>query len=252
RRPWTIISSDLRRAHATARALATEVELEVRTDPRLRETHLGAWQGMSHAEADEQWPGARGRWPSSRRWAPPEGESRLDVAHATARALATEVELGVRTDPRLRETHLGAWQGMSHAEVDEQWPGARGRWRSSPRWAPPEGESRLDVAHRTREVVDELVDSAPEWSEHPAVLVAHGGAIAALTATLLELPVEHYAVFNGLGNTCWVQLSAHPRPAPDTGADDRTEVSPTTPGARNVLWRLDQWNAGITPPVEAP
>src|SRR5699024_4466873 len=27
RRPWTIISSDLRRAHATARALATEVEL---------------------------------------------------------------------------------------------------------------------------------------------------------------------------------------------------------------------------------
>ena len=178
--------------------------------------------------------------------------SDLRRAHATARALATEVEIEVRTDPRLRETHLGAWQGMSHAEVDEQWPGARGRWRSSPRWAPPEGESRLDVAHRTREVVDELVDSAPEWSEHPAVLVAHGGAIAALTATLLELPVEHSAVFNGLGNTCWVQLSAHPRPAPAPGADERTEVSPTTPGARNVLWRLDQWNAGITPPVEAP
>src|SRR5699024_8282752 len=94
--------------------------------------------------------------------------------------------------------------------------------------------------------------SASERSEHPAVLVAHGGEIAALTATLLELPVEHYAVLTGLGNTCWVQLSAHPRPAPDTGADDRTAALPTAPGARNVLWRLDQWNAGITPPVEAP
>src|SRR5699024_12395111 len=104
---------------------------------------------------------------------------------ATARALATEVEPEVRTDPRRRETHLGAWQGMSHAEVDEQWPGARGRWRSSPRWAQPEGESRLDVAHRTREVVDELVDTATGLSEHSAVLVGNGWSLAALIATLL-------------------------------------------------------------------
>ena len=29
-------------------------------------------------------------------------------------------------------------------------------------------------------------------------------------------------------------------------------VAPTTDAARRVLWRLDQWNAGITPPVDAP
>lgn len=178
--------------------------------------------------------------------------SDLQRAHDTALALATEVELEVSTDPRLRETHLGAWQGMSHSEVDDQSPGARGRWRVSPRWAPPEGESRVDVAHRTRRVVDELVDSSPAWNEHPAVLVAHGGAIAALTAALLELPVEQYAVFNGLGNTCWVQLSAHPRPETDPSAAPQPEVPATTETARGLLWRLDQWNAGVTPPPEAP
>ena len=59
RRPWTILSSDLQRALDTATALASEVGLEVHTDPRLRETHLGQWQGMSHSEVDAQWPDAR-------------------------------------------------------------------------------------------------------------------------------------------------------------------------------------------------
>lgn len=177
--------------------------------------------------------------------------SDLQRASETARALAEEVGLDVRTDERLRETHLGRWQGMSHSEVDTHWPGARGRWRCSPRWAPPEGESRVDVARRTRAVVDELVDDAPDWSEHPAVLVAHGGAIAALTAALLELPVDQFPMFNGLGNTCWVQLSAHPRPDPSWGEITPAEIGPTTPGARDLLWRLDQWNAGVPLPVEA-
>ena len=178
--------------------------------------------------------------------------SDLRRARDTAAALASEVGLGIHTDTRLRETHLGRWQGMTHSEVDEQWPEARQMWRSSPRWSPPEGESRIDVARRTRAVVDELVEQSPEWNEQPAVLVAHGGAIAALTAALLELPVEQYPMFNGLGNTCWVQLSAHPRPRDDRETSAAPEVPPGTDAARGLLWRLDQWNAGITPPVETP
>lgn len=176
--------------------------------------------------------------------------SDLQRALDTATALASEVGLEVHTDPRLRETHLGQWQGMSHSEVDAQWPDARVEWRRSPRWAPPQGESRLDVASRTRQVIDELVEEFPDWDERPAVVVAHGGAIAALTAALLEFPAAQYPIFNGLGNTCWVQLSAHRRPE-HTGEDVATpEIEPTTEAARSLLWRLDQWNAGITPPVE--
>ena len=176
--------------------------------------------------------------------------SDLQRALDTATALASEVGLEVHTDPRLRETHLGQWQGMSHSEVDAQWPDARVEWRRSPRWAPPQGESRLDVASRTRQVIDELVEEFPDWDERPAVVVAHGGAIAALTAALLEFPAAQYPIFNGLGNTCWVQLSAHRHPE-HTGEDVATpEIEPTTEAARSLLWRLDQWNAGITPPVE--
>ena len=177
--------------------------------------------------------------------------SDLQRARDTATALASEVGLEVLTDPRLRETHLGRWQGMSHSEVDAQWPDARIEWRRSPRWSPPQGESRLDVARRTRQVIDELVQEFPEWGEQPAVVVAHGGAIAALTAALLEFPAEQYPVFHGLGNTCWAQLSAHRRPEPTGDAPPHPEVGPTTEAAGALVWRLDQWNAGITPPVEA-
>lgn len=222
---------------------------------RHGQTHYNAsfrMQGQLDTELSElgvQQAHAAGRVLASRRpWTIISSD--LQRAHETARALASEVGLEVRTDPRLRETDLGTWQGMSHSEVDDQWPGARARWRSSPRWSPPGGESRLDVARRTRAVVDELVHGSPEWDEHPAVFVAHGGAIAALTAALLELPVDQYAVFNGLGNTCWVQLSAHIRPDAGSEVVEEPEIGATIEAGRGLLWRLDQWNAGVTPPVE--
>lgn len=167
--------------------------------------------------------------------------SDLTRAHDTARALGDAAGVDVRTDPRLRETHLGDWQGKTHQEVDSAWPDARRGWRNDPLWAPPGGESRVDVAHRGLPVVRELLEELPEWGvhgDHPVVLVAHGGFIAALTAGLLELPIDHFPLFNGLGNTSWVQLSAHPR------EDDLVAGTPERPfGAGPFTWRLDVWNA---------
>jgi len=48
-RPSVIVSSDLRRAADTARAVAVLVGVPVRLDSRFREVHVGQWQGMSHA-----------------------------------------------------------------------------------------------------------------------------------------------------------------------------------------------------------
>lgn len=48
-RPSVIVSSDLRRAADTARAVAELVGVPVRLDSRFREVHVGQWQGMSHA-----------------------------------------------------------------------------------------------------------------------------------------------------------------------------------------------------------
>ncbi|MEI7915324.1 MAG: histidine phosphatase family protein [Mycobacteriaceae bacterium] len=156
--------------------------------------------------------------------------SHLRRAWDTAEELAKRSGLTVNRQENLQETALGEWQGMTHHEVDAAYPGQREIWRDSPRWAPPGGESRIDVADRSVPVVKHVVDNEPEWgvdgSERPVVLVAHGGVICALTAALLDLPVDSWPVFRVMGNASWTQLSAH--------GDARFS---------ELRWRLDVWNA---------
>lgn len=54
--PRVVVSSDLRRAADTARAVARAADLDVRLDPRLREIHAGQWQGMAHTEIEARFP----------------------------------------------------------------------------------------------------------------------------------------------------------------------------------------------------
>jgi len=170
----------------------------------------------------------------------------LIVSSDLRRALDTAVALGersglsVQVDTRLRETHLGDWQGLTHLEVDAMAPGARLAWRDDARWAPHGGESRIDVAARSLPLVAELLAGQPEWGsdrggaepDRPMVLVAHGGLIAALTAALLDLPVDNWPALGGMGNASWVQLSGH-SPAGD----------PSDTALEGIRWRLDVWNA---------
>ncbi|MGE2728915.1 glucosyl-3-phosphoglycerate phosphatase [Mycolicibacterium vaccae] len=163
----------------------------------------------------------------------------LIVSSDLRRALDTAVALGdragqpVAVDTRLRETHLGDWQGMTHLEVDAVAPGARLAWRDDARWAPHGGESRVDVAARSVPLVAELVAQHADWgrSDRPVVLVAHGGLIAALTAALLQLPVDNWPVLGGMGNASWVQLAGHTRAGGSPESFD------------DIRWRLDVWNA---------
>ena len=91
--------------------------------------------------------------------------SDLIRAKETARVVAEALGVDFSTDARLRETHLGQWQGRTSAEVDAEFPGARAIWRHDPTWAPPEGESRVDVAERARPVIDELMADFGGWDQ---------------------------------------------------------------------------------------
>jgi broad specificity phosphatase PhoE len=158
--------------------------------------------------------------------------SDLRRAHDTAVTLGDRSGLPVRVDTRLRETHLGDWQGLTHVQVDRAAPGARLAWRDDARSAPHGGENRIDVADRALPLVSEILADEPEWGaddcDRPVVLVAHGGLIAALTAALLDLPVDNWPALGGMGNASWAQLSGHG----PTGAD-----------VADLRWRLDVWNA---------
>jgi 2,3-bisphosphoglycerate-dependent phosphoglycerate mutase/probable phosphoglycerate mutase len=145
-----------------------------------------------------------------------------DLRRATDTATVFTEAMGVplRIDKRLRETHLGEWQGKTGAEVDADWPGERGRWQVDPTWAPPGGESRIDVATRAAEVVWDLRDSAERWET--VLLAAHGALITSLTAKLLGLPVEAWPQLGGIGNCHWVELVV-----------------------RDEVWRLHAYNVGM-------
>src|ERR1700739_386705 len=131
--------------------------------------------------------------------------SDLHRAYDTAIKLGERTGLGVRVDPRLRETHLGDWQGLTHAPIDAEAPGASRACGEDATWAPHGGESRIDVANRGLPVVTELVSGEPEWGDpngpdRPVILVAHGGLIAALSAALRTLPVANWPGLGGMGN----------------------------------------------------
>ncbi len=163
--------------------------------------------------------------------------SDLRRAYDTAITLGERTGLEVWVDDRLRETHLGDWQGLTHTQIDTEAPGARLAWRADATWAPHGGENRVDVAARSLPVVAELVSGDLEWgdpghADRPVVLVAHGGLIAALSAALLKLPVANWPVLGGMGNASWVQLSGH-------SDDERGDGE----GPAGISWHLEVWNA---------
>lgn len=140
--------------------------------------------------------------------------SDLRRAVDSAEAVAAAAGLPVKVDARLRETHLGEWQGLSVGEVEQGWPGEIAVWRSDPAWAPPGGESRIDVVRRAIPVVDELDAELDGPEPATAVVVAHGGMIAGLVSGLLALPITAWPAIGGIGNCRWAMLARradHPR-----------------------------------------
>jgi probable phosphoglycerate mutase len=80
-RPDAIVSSDLRRAAATAAPLARLTGLEVSYDKDLRERYGGAWEGLTDKEIRAQYPAEHASW------TPPDGEATAAVALRAGGAL---------------------------------------------------------------------------------------------------------------------------------------------------------------------
>lgn len=140
--------------------------------------------------------------------------SDLQRALDTATAVGSAAGLPVKVDPRLRETYLGEWQGLTVEDVELRWPGALAVWRSDPGWAPPGGESRIDVVRRARPVIDELDEEYVDNLHGMVVVVAHGGTIAGVVCGLLGLPTSTWPSIGGMGNCRWASLARrvdHPR-----------------------------------------
>lgn len=153
--------------------------------------------------------------------------SDLKRAAATADAVAQLTGLEVRLDARLREVHVGQWQGLHQDEVRSRHPetvAALARGEDVRRGVT--GETRADVVTRTSaalvDVVRELLPG------ETAVVVTHGvsGRVAVADMVGLDQALAESA-FAALGNCRWAEL---------VEVDGRGPASPQ--------WRLAGWNVG--------
>jgi 2,3-bisphosphoglycerate-dependent phosphoglycerate mutase len=124
-------------------------------------------------------------------------------AYDTALSVAKPHGLTVVTDEGLRERGFGEFQGKTFAEIEAALPEQSLKWRKRvPDFAPPGGESLLQLRERVLQCVSRLAQAHP--GQH-IVVVSHGGVMDILyrAATGLDLQAPrtwdlHNAAINRL------------------------------------------------------
>lgn len=96
--------------------------------------------------------------------------SPLPRARQTAEVVASRLELGIRDEPRLMETHTGAWTDRTFAEVEAEDPERFAAWvAGDPDFAFPEGESFAEQQERVVAALEDIRAAGPL----PALVVCH-------------------------------------------------------------------------------
>ncbi len=119
--------------------------------------------------------------------------SDLQRARATGSAIAEYHQIPVYEDPAIREIFLGAWEGLTFAELRERDPDSYIRWQNEPlSIQPPGGESIIQLR-------DRVVHALEFWyMQHPqdtAVWVTHGGVIRVLLCHLTNTSLNSWGAF---------------------------------------------------------
>lgn len=147
-------------------------------------------------------------------------------ARQTAAYLESRCGLSARSEDDLREIYLGEWQGLIHAEARARWPEVYAAWVAGQDVRRGGGETMAEVGARVARCLRAaVVELEPDEA---LVAVTHGLAARSAVGTLLEIPVGQWWRLGALGNARWATLVY----------DERG-------------WRLGEYNAGVTEPVDA-
>lgn len=130
--------------------------------------------------------------------------SDLERARRTAEVFGAVVGLPVTTDPDLRETYAGTWQGLVRDDILAADGDTFRAWISGADVRPGGGETRTEVAARVSAAVRRHLDDLPPGAT--LVVASHGGSIRCAIGALLELPFEHWPALGGLVNCAWSVL----------------------------------------------
>lgn len=114
--------------------------------------------------------------------------SDLGRAVQTAQAIADVTGHKIVTDPRLRERHLGIFQGLNAEEITAKYPEERRLFRTmGPDYVIPGGESMRQQVARNVAFLSEL---AERHQGEQIVVVTHGGVVSGFFRYTLEIPLE--------------------------------------------------------------
>lgn len=115
--------------------------------------------------------------------------SDLRRAFETAQIIGVAIGLPIIADARLREIHLGVWQGLLATDIQARYPDEFRRWHASPLAVrPPGGEDIAMLAARVIPAIGEIT------AQHPGqciAIVAHELPIAVAACHAAGLGLEH-------------------------------------------------------------
>ncbi|WP_028050288.1 histidine phosphatase family protein [Cellulomonas sp. URHD0024] len=166
--PTVVVTSDLTRAHETARFVARAAGLDLLVDPRLRERGFGVWEGLTGDDLRRDWADEFAVW---RAGGQPEGvgaETRAEVAARTSEGIREHVAALGRDDTLVVVSHgsaissaVGALLGMP-----EDWHGFSGMHNAH--WTELIA-TRGDIAPAWRMVGYNLgpTDASSDWNAGP-------------------------------------------------------------------------------------
>jgi probable phosphoglycerate mutase len=114
--------------------------------------------------------------------------SDLGRALHTARMIAAVTGHEIVTDERLRERHLGVFQGLSGDEIKDKHPEEYRMHRTlGPEYVIPGGESVRQQVARNVDCLDEIALKHPG---EKVVVVTHGGVVSGLFRHALNIPLD--------------------------------------------------------------
>ena len=119
-----------------------------------------------------------------------------------AESWAVEQGVDCMLDKRIQELSYGDWEGLTAAEIEQEYPNQLQAWRADPtHLSPPNGEPMQTFAARVSDFWQALV---LQQDEH-VLIVAHSGSIRLLLANALNAPIQttrHLA----MPYACWSRV----------------------------------------------
>jgi probable phosphoglycerate mutase len=151
----------------------------------------------------------------------------LDTAHL----LAQKTGLPVLELEQLREIHLGAWEGLSMAEVARSRPEEyKARGNDFAGFRPPGGESFADVSKRAQAALEIMVRGP-----RPGIAFTHAGVLRVLACLALNVPLNRLFDFRPAHAACWAFELDAPKQKTSPFPSPEKALPPCSPFLRHSL-----------------